>query len=270
MTTLRSYRRLLVAAGFALWGGAAVAQNEASGEPAAPPATVPAAPDPTPQTRPPPASIMENVRFVGRISILTGLYDIKSDRRVSNGFDPAVPSEFDSDTGMVGGGVSGSFVVGNYSADAILEYTDIDRFSVTEGIARVGYRLVRTLIASVGYRVAQQGDGFANDDVYEEAGYLVGLGVGPVPVPFIQSQRLFLSGAVTYNGSELDLPSGDTPSADGLTASLRLTVLKSPWSASVRYRRFSFDNTNRSGVVITEEDLTEQYLSAALEYRFQR
>lgn len=252
----------------------AVCSSSARGQvtPTDMPSAAPAEPS-APDVKPPPSSsVMEKVRWGGRLSVFTGLYDVDSERAVSNGFDPILSTDFETDTGMVGAGISGFSSLGNYVADLVLEYTDIDRFSITEAQFRLNRRLNRWLNVFAGYRVAQQGDGFANDDIYRESGYLVGTGAGPVALPFVDaSRRLQLAGAVTYNGSELELPSdGGSPSADGLVLSLRLSRQASPWSVSLRYRRFAFDNSTPLGSGSIKEDVTEQYVSAAVEYLLTR
>jgi hypothetical protein len=152
-----------------------------------------------------------------------------------------------------------------------MEYSDIDTFSVTEAMFRLNTALTRYFSVIVGYRVALQGDGFGSDDVYQESGYLAGLGVGPVELPWQALGRRFaLSAAAAYNGSEIDLPSGRSPDADGVAASVKLSVAGSPWALAVRYRRFEFDDRSQDGVISTREGITEQYLSAAVEYRLGR
>lgn len=243
----------------------AVAETaDPGGEPAASPVA-------QEETTPPAPSMLSKMRWLGRVSLSSGLYDIESTRAVSNGFDPAATQNFESDTGMFGGGVSGLAILGRYTGEVALEYSDIDTFSVTEAMFRLNTALTRYFSLIVGYRVALQGDGFGNDDVYRESGYLAGVGFGPVELPWQAAGRRFaLSAAAAYNGSEIDLPSGNTPNADGLAASVKLSVAGSPWAVAVRYRRFEFDDGSQEGVISTREDLTEQYLSAAVEYRLGR
>lgn len=269
MKTSRTCVVLAASAGIAFNMNPARAQTEPVVEPAATASPLPgevSAPPPVPEK---PRS---NLGFLGRVYVLTGLYDVKSTRDVTNNFDPEIATRFDSDTGMVGGGFTGAISAAGFVGDLGLEYTDIDRFSVTEAVLRVSRKLTRNFGVAVGYRVAQQGDGFANDDIYQEAGYLVGVTFGPVAIPFASLDRLQLTAGLAYNGSQIDLKStsGDKPNADGLTASVRLLDWRSPWSVLLRYRRFEFDTTTRSGAAVVREDLTEQYLSFAVEYRIQR
>lgn len=268
MKTVRHNLQWIALAGIMFDATPASAQADA----AVPPRTSdsPAPEELQDQPAPNPEPSASRFRYGGRAYILTGYYDVESDRRVSNNFDPEISTSFASDTGTVGGGLAGVVTFAGFAADLGLEYTDIDLFSITEATLRLSRKLTRRFGVVAGLRVAEQGDGFANDDIYREYGFLAGVTFGPFAVPIAALSRLSVSTGLNYNGSRIDIEGPKTPHADGLTATIRVSDQGSPWSASLRYRRFEFDNKIESGAAIAREDLTEQYVSAVLEYQIFR
>lgn len=208
--------------------------------------------------------------WAARVQAFTGRYDISTRREVDTGFEPPDPARFDDHTGYYGLATGLTIARGRYGVDMAVDFADIDRNDITE----LALRLVTTFgehgTASVGYRAALQGDGFANDDSYRERGFLIGLGFRNLEVPWLSGSWVgSMAGSLTYNASELELPNGNTPDAKGLLAVIKMPLVRYPdYGLGLRYRRFDVDDVTVTGPLRVRDQLTESYLAGFVEYIF--
>lgn len=212
----------------------------------------------------------EPVVWGARIQAFSGRYDISTRREVDTGFEPPDPSRFDDHTGYYGLATGLTIAQGRYGVDLAVDFADIDRNDITEFALRLVTTFGEHGTASVGYRAALQGDGFANDDSYRERGFLIGLGFRNLHVPWLTGSWVgSMSGSLTYNASELELPSGNTPNAKGLLAVIKVPLVRYPdYGLGLRYRRFDVDDLTVTGPLRVRDELTESYLAGFVEYVF--
>lgn len=224
------------------------------------------APEPAPV-----ATAAEPLVWSGRVQGFAGRYDIDTTRTVTNGFDPPSPSRFEDHTGYYGLATGLTVARGRYGIDFGVDYADIDRNDVTEFSVRGVTTFGEYGTAALGYRLALQGTGFADDDIYRERGFLVGLGFRKLRVPVLSETLVgLLSGSLTYSRSELDLPTGNEPDADGLLAIVKAPLTRFPaYGVGVRYRRFEVEDvTTVTGSLRVRDELTEEYFAGFVEYVF--
>lgn len=211
---------------------------------------------------------------IGRVGALGGIYNSDFELVLRDTGGDVVDREGDSNT-LASLGVFGGYTVAYdmFYADAALEFQTTpfdsageDGFDRTDLLLSVGVFLPRDFNASIGYRLAWQGDGFFDDDFYKESGPVIGIGFPSFP--FIGNWRVNPSAAVNFTKLKFDSVD-DEPSFTGV--SLRAAVIQpdSPHSFGLRVQRFSgSDDESVEGVGRLDLDLTETYVHLFYQFSF--
>lgn len=189
------------------------------------------------------AALANQTVIQARASLSPGLYD----------FGISVPGlgSASGDGSIIAAdtGFSAIFVQANGGAvlsDIELEYMDIDvsgsgggSFNRTDLKLTTGYQFPSRITPIVGYRFAAQGDGFFNDDNYQETGFFVGVGYSGIKLGDFGS----LGGSLAYNATELEFPDGSKLDADGGSARVSVSLNEIPLSIGLRYQTFDISES---------------------------
>lgn len=184
--------------------------------------------------------------FSARIGPSLGFYyadATTSQTRIDDDFES--PSFFNDTGDFFEGlqlGLSASH--GRFVADLGLDYMrfkapgfnlgTIDRY---DALLTVGVIATSHLSVFSGYRIAWQGDGFFDDDIWKESGAVVGASYGG-----IEMGPLLLGVSAAYSFSEAEYPDGSDFDYPGISLKLNLSVADAPNHAlQLRYQRFSGD-----------------------------
>lgn len=229
------------------------------------------------------AAYAEEMYFSGRIGPTLGMYQ-----------QDATFSASDADTGelILSGasddswetaygiqtGVSAAY--GNFFGDLGVEFlavdsdADLDR---TDVLVSLGYLIGQHWSAFVGYRKGMQGDGFFDDDTFNESGFFLGAGIGGMELG-----DFVVGSSLAYNFSEAqDFPfDGEEFDYGGISFKLSGSLKSMPQhSLQFRYQRFTGDSSDvqpvdvdgdgvADGNLRLDVDLTESYMQLTYLYTF--
>ncbi|HKY91292.1 MAG TPA: hypothetical protein VJM11_09645 [Nevskiaceae bacterium] len=214
--------------------------------------------------------------FRGRVGPSVGTYSGAVDVTVRDADTGTVLLEFSdgSDRRFAGGLQLGmNAAVAGFSADLALDYMrlefqdeDVDR---TDVLLTLGYQFLRHFSIFGGYRRGWQGDEVFNDDIFEESGPFVGVGVGGMELGPLY---LYLSAARNYS-EVVDFLGEEDFEGDmdynGVSLKATFVPIQAPrHSVQLRYQKFHGDRTFSGGDLEAEVDLTERYLQLFYLYSF--
>lgn len=130
-------------------------------------------------------------------------------------------------------------------ADVELEFFQVETdiggdFDRTDLKLSLGYKLPANITPFVGYRTANQGDGFADDEFAKETGFFLGASYSGIPVGEVGN----LTFSLAYNFNEYEVnpnSSGFTFDTKGLSGKISFLLSAVPVAFNLKYQSFTED-----------------------------
>ncbi|MEC9361582.1 MAG: hypothetical protein ACPHN2_03470 [Sinimarinibacterium flocculans] len=228
-------------------------------------------------------AMAEEMYFSARVGPTLGMYQQDATFVIADADTGDVIVEGQSDDSWetaYGAQVGASAAYGNFFGDIGIEFlavdsdADLDR---TDVLVSLGYLIGQHWSAFVGYRKGMQGDGFFDDDTFNESGFFLGAGIGGVEVG-----DFVVGSSLAYNFSEAkDFPfEGEEFDYEGISFKLSGSLKSMPQhSLQFRYQRFTGDSSDVQPVDVDGDgvpdgnlrldvDLTESYMQLTYLYSF--
>lgn len=198
-----------------------------------------------------------------RVGVTSGIYN----NEFEQAGQPPVEADGESIYGLVG---SVTLPIANqWAATAALELAQIQfsdgNLENTDVQLSVAYLVSSRWAVSAGYRIRPQGDGFFNDDVFDENGPFVGASLSGLELGTVVGRV-----SAAYSLSEISLADGTSGEEaeldyDGISVRLGVSLKSAPQhSLEFRYQRFNGDDVFMG----QEFEITEEYLQAYYVYGF--